>query len=113
MLKQAYEAGVRRAMIDAGLLKESAGTMDPTVQQGIQANRQASMAEGNRYAAGYSPNVPMNNTESALAASAPAATGGGYSGAVGTSGKGYIDAANKPFTGVGGKPGLPPLGHNS
>ena len=125
-MKQAYEAGVRRAMIDSGLLKESAvdvallkesaGTMDPVVQKGIHERRTLSLHDKNPRAVGYKPNVPMNKTETTLAANvakpaAPAATGG-YSAAVGASGAGYKADANKKFTGVGGPPGLPPLGHN-
>jgi hypothetical protein len=107
MLKEAYEAGVRQAMIDAGLLKESAEVytgkaraQDTARSQSAQAKLQAAEKR-----------VSKSRTS---AASKPAASKKpfDYGSAVGKSGAGYIAGANKPFTGVGGKPGLPPLGHN-
>ena len=76
---QAYRLGVKLAMEALGLEvdeeKLAVVTMDPTVQRGIQERRTSAAAEGNRFAGGWSPNVPKTPTEQAM--SAPSGIGGG------------------------------------
>ena len=69
---EAYNEGVKLALQDAGLLKK--GAMDPIVQKGIQQRRTSATAGGNRYAGGWSPNVPKTPTEKAM--KAPSLVGG-------------------------------------
>lgn len=80
----AYELGVRLALEDAGLVKESA--MDPGIRKGVQQRRSSATAEGNRYAGGWSPNVPKTPSEKIMATSK---------------------------SGVGGPPKLPPIDHSA
>jgi hypothetical protein len=78
--KEAFDLGIQLA------LKVAEAQMDPTVQQGIQQRRTSAMAEGNRYAKGWSPNVPLSPTASAMASST---------------------------SGVGGAPKLPPVDYSA
>jgi len=110
--KLAYDYGFQAA------LKEAADAMDPGVAKNMQAMRQSSMAEGNRYAQNWYPNVAKTQTEQAMvrqpqvaqASPVPAAAPQqlqqqkpfDVGAAVGSSGQGYIDQANKPFTGMSG-----------
>lgn len=61
--KDYFNLGIKLA------LKYAQDMMDPMVQQGIQQRRQSAMAEGNRYAQGWSPNVPMSPAGAAVAGS--------------------------------------------
>lgn len=57
-----YALGVKLAMAELELVKEA---LTP-YQQTLQNIRTQNMASGNRYAAGYNPNIPLSNTEQAL-----------------------------------------------
>lgn len=110
--KLAYDYGYQLAR------KEAGEAMDPMVQKNMQAMRQGQMAEGNRYAQNYYPNVPKTPTEMAMtrqpqvaqASPTPAVAPQpqaqqkpfDFGAAVGSSGQNYINQANKPFTGVSG-----------
>lgn len=67
-----YQAGVQAA-IEEIFGKMAGETMHPLVQKRVTDMRTQAMAEGNRYAKGYSPNVPMGKSEQALARSTPTA----------------------------------------
>jgi len=89
-----YKLGCEMALRVCGLDK-AADEMDPGVQAGIQQRRTSAMAEGNRYAQGWSPNVPMNRTQQAMAPRAQQV-------AAAKPAVDYSAAAGKPFMGVGG-----------
>ena len=73
-----FDMGIKLAFASA--------QMNPIVQQGIQQNRTSAMAGGNRYAKGWSPNVPLSPSANAMASST---------------------------TGVGGPPKLPPINYSA